>query len=172
MILITGGMGFIGLHLAYHLANRGEKTLLLGPRAVEPPSFLASFWDNAVKGVSGDILDLPNLLKLIKEHSVDSIIHAANIKSGSLYKILRINLEGTANVLEAARIFDLRRLTFISSVTVYRGSKAELLGEDIDLPVLSSRYPGLTRYVPAVTEGWGRDLLSLCQRLRAECCYG
>lgn len=135
MILITGGGGFLGLNLARHLVDRGEEVLLLDNRPIQVPSFLAPFWDKQAKGVLGDLLDLPNLLNVIKEHSVDSIIHAAGFFAGSIYQMLKINLEGTINVLEAGRLFRLRRISFISSETVYFGAKAAIFHEGLDLPL-------------------------------------
>ncbi len=142
MILITGGMGFIGLHLALDLVNKGKKILLLSRRPVKVPPFLAPYWDNQVKGTSADILDLPNLFDLIKNNSVESIIHSAAAweNSGNLFHTVKINIEGTLNILEAARIFSLRRVTFISSTTVYLGSTAKLVTENTDLPASSPSF--------------------------------
>ena len=141
MILITGGSGFLGLNLAWHLANKGEKVLLFDPRPVEVPSFLVPFWDNQVRGVVGDIMDLPNLLSTIEKYSIESIIHAAYYQftvsgeRGTVYQLLKANLEGTTNVLEAGRIFHLRRVSFISSFSVYFGTKSILFHEELDLPL-------------------------------------
>lgn len=141
MILITGGSGFLGLNLAWHLVNKGKRVLLFDARRVEVPSFLAPFWDNQANGVVGEIMDLPNLLSAIEKYSIETIIHAAYYQfavSGeraTLYQLLKGNLEGTTNVLEAARIFHLRRVSFISSFGVYFGSKSMFFREDLDLPL-------------------------------------
>ena len=136
------------MNLARHLVDRGEEVLLLDNRRLQAASFLVPFWDNQVKGVTGDLLDLPSLFSLIKKNSIESIIHTAAIfeGSGTLYQVLRVNLEGTANVLEAGRIFGLRRVTFISSSTVYHGAKDAIsFHEGLDLPVTSDGFISATK---------------------------
>lgn len=144
MILITGGTGFLGMNLAWHLANKGEKVLLFDVRRAEVPSFLVQFWDNQIRGVIGDIMDLPNLLSTIEKYSIESVIHAAYYQftvSGdrpSVYQALKANLDGTLNVLEACRIFRLRRVSFVSSLSVYFGTESVIFDEELDLPLTSN----------------------------------
>lgn len=132
MILITGGGGFLGLNMARCLVERGRKVLLLQRHESKPTPLLAPFWGKQVLQARGDILDLPCVLSLVKEYSIESIVHGAfdtSLLSGGpkagikkdVHQLVRVQLEGSANVLEAARLFDLRRVTFISSVDVYRG---------------------------------------------------
>lgn len=144
MILITGGGGFLGLNVARHLVDRGEEVLLLDNRPIQVPPFLAPFWDKQAKGVVGDLLNLPQLFSLVKQNSVDSIIHTAVLTQGNVYQVLRVNVEGTTNVLEAGRIFGLRRVTFMSSSTVYFGAKTTF-HEDMDVPVKSQGFIEATK---------------------------
>lgn len=147
-ILITGGGGFIGLHLARDLVDRGQEVLLVRRHPFEVPSFLVPYIDKQAKVALGDIGELSFLYSLIKEHDVNSIIHTAALHeaTGSLYKTLKVNLEGTTEVLEAARIFGLRRVTFVSSVAVYMKAKTmQTLDEDMDLPVASPDYISATK---------------------------
>jgi nucleoside-diphosphate-sugar epimerase len=150
MILITGGGGFLGLNMARCLADKGKKVLLLQRREIELPSLLASFWGKEVQQATGNILDLPFLLGLIKEYAIDSMIHGAfdtsmlvgGPKAGirkAVHQLVQVQVQGTTNVLEAARLFDFRRVTFISSVDVYRGSPkdCEEWREDAFLPPVS-----------------------------------
>jgi nucleoside-diphosphate-sugar epimerase len=57
---------------------------------------------------------------------------------------MKVNLQGTVDILEAARIFDLRRVTFLSSISVYMptSTKREFLSEEDDLPAVSSEWIG------------------------------
>jgi UDP-glucuronate 4-epimerase len=144
MILITGGGGFIGLNLARDLIDRAQQVLLVRRHAFEPPSFLAPYVGDQVKIAQGDIGDPSVLHSLMEKYHVESIVHAAVLTKGSsdstLYQAIKVNLQGTADVLEAARIFGLKRVTFISSIAVYmpyRGTSG-VLSEDNDLPVISS----------------------------------
>lgn len=135
MILITGGSGFFGTNLGRYLAERKQNVLLLSRHTFKAPSFLEPFWGKEVKATQGDILNLPGLLSIIREYSVNSIIHAATPnESEPLYQVIKSALEGTANVLEAARAFNLYRVTFISSVAVYLGLENIRLTEDLNLP--------------------------------------
>ena len=141
MILITGGGGLVGLNVAKALVERGQKALLLQRHETEVPSFLAPHWGDKVQGVVGDILDQSFMSGLISRYSVESIVHAAATWPGrgstdSIYDVVSINVVATVNMLELARKFGLRRMTFISSSTVYMGMDERLTcTEDMDLPV-------------------------------------
>jgi UDP-glucose 4-epimerase len=148
MILITGGGGFIGLNLARDLVDRGQEVLLVRRHSFQAPSFLTPYMDKQVKIALGDIGELPFLYRIIKEYQVDSIIHAASLheRTGTLYKTLKSNLDGTTEILEAARIFSLRRVTFLSSVAVYMTPRSmETLREENDLPLESPGYIAATK---------------------------
>lgn len=146
MILITGGGGLYGVNIAWYLANRGKEVLLLQRSPFQVPSFLAPYWDKQVKGVRGDVQDFPHLMGLVRGYHVDSIIHLAAVweRKGvelPLYHALQVNIGGLIHVLEAARIFGLRHVTFASSNTVYHGMRTPPDGpyhEDLDLPALTN----------------------------------
>jgi nucleoside-diphosphate-sugar epimerase len=157
MILITGGGGFLGLNVARCLVERGEQVLLFQRHAIQPPPLLAPFWGKQVLQATGNILDLPFLLGLIKEYSIESIIHGAfdtgvlgdpkaEIRGG-IHQLVQVQIEGSTNILEAARLFELRRVTFISSVDVYRGwpQDCETWSEDSFLPPVSFSPIGNTK---------------------------
>ena len=145
MILITGGGGFFGRNIARYLVDKGKEVLLLQRSPFEVPSFLAPYWEKQVKGIRGDVQSLPFLMGLVREYHVESIIHLAGAsRAGKLpvHEIIQVNLIGVINILETARIFGLRRVTFASSNTVYQGKKDPpngLYHEDLDLPVISAR---------------------------------
>src|SRR3990170_5905475 len=136
MILITGVGGFIGLNLARDLVDRGQEVLLIDLHSFEVPSFLAPYLNKQIKAVQGDIRDLVFLYRVLKEYKVDSMIHAASFHetTGTLYKALKVNVDSTIEVLEAARIFGLLRVSFISSIMVYMLNRSmEPFQEDLDL---------------------------------------
>lgn len=121
MILITGGMGFLGISLGRYLAEQGEEVLLTQRRPSSIPLILSEFINRQVKIVNCDILDLPSIIEVIKKHRVDSVIHSAVITQakGSLYQLMRTNIEGLVNVLEAARLTEIKRVSYVSSGTLY-----------------------------------------------------
>ncbi|MDW8045577.1 MAG: NAD(P)-dependent oxidoreductase, partial [Nitrososphaerota archaeon] len=118
-ILITGGTGYIGAHLAYELATRGERVVAYDVS----PAYKALEGVKDVKVVKGDILDLPRLLHTIKEEKVDMIVHTAAMLTDESEQrpssAFKINVEGTINCLEATRLFNLKRIVYISSRSVY-----------------------------------------------------
>jgi UDP-glucose 4-epimerase len=144
MILVTGGGGLVGLNLARDLAEKGQEVLLLSwvheRYKTEVPSFLSPFWGKEVREVVGDVLEWPSILSIMGKYPIDSFIHAAGVWSGragttSLYNVISVDVTGTLNILEAARVFGLRRVTFISSIGVYFGlPDNEKIHEDINLP--------------------------------------
>ena len=148
MILITGGGGFIGLNLAKNLVDRGQKILLVRRHAFEVPSFLSPHVGKQVVIAQGDATEPAVLHSLIKSNSIESIIHAAVVTESSsnstLYQAMKVNLQGTVDILEAARIFGLRRVTFLSSISVYMptSENRKILSEEDDLPAISSEWIG------------------------------
>jgi UDP-glucose 4-epimerase len=138
MILITGGLGFLGTGLARYLLGQGEEVLLTRRRNARIPAMLVKDLEKKVKVVDCDILDLPGLIAAMKKYKVTSVIHAAVaiLAKTSLYQAVKINMEGTANVLEAARLMDIKRVTFTSSNTVYMGiQEATLCKESTPIPL-------------------------------------
>ena len=144
MILITGGGGFIGLNLARELVDRDQTVLLVRRHSFQIPSFLSPYEGKQVIVAEGDLAEPATLYRFIKSYDIDSIIHAAVVHEtstgSSLYQAMKVNLQGTADILESARIFGLRRVTFLSSITVYmpRKDSLKILHEDDDLPASSS----------------------------------
>ncbi len=129
MILITGGGGFIGLNIARCLVSKGEDVVLVQRRPATPPSYLAPVWGTKVKEARGSIMSLPFLVSVARTYPIDGIVHAAFDSAGidprtgispasgrSLHDVVLDAMQGGTNVLELARLFQVRRLTFISSV--------------------------------------------------------
>ncbi len=138
MILITGGLGFLGSGLARYLLDQGEEVVLTRRRNARIPAMLANDLDKKLRIVDCDILDLPSLVAAVKKYGVKSIIHAAVaiLAKFTLYQAVKINMEGTANVMEAARLADIKRVTFTSSNTVYMGIREEsVVKESTPIPM-------------------------------------
>jgi UDP-glucose 4-epimerase len=125
------------------LIDRGQEVLLVRRHSFEPPSFLAPYIGKQARIALGDIGDLAFLYRTIREYGVESIVHAASLHqgTGTLYKALKSNVDGTIELLEAARIFGIGRVTFLSSVAVYltEGPMPAVLEEENDLPASGVR---------------------------------
>lgn len=125
-ILITGA-GLIGTHVAQRLLDRGAQPVIydLAPAR----AYMQTVVDlDRVPVVRGDIRDLPHLVQVVREHDVDRIIHTAGLIGGRVeeepYSGLQINLQGTINVLEVARVMGVRRVIFASTEGVYDNNAA------------------------------------------------
>ena len=149
MIMITGGMGFLGASLAKILCDAGHKILLTVHKQKELATFLESYRDKNLFIAPLDITDLGEVEKTIQAHGITSIIHAASVYEGkgTLYEAMRVNIIGTINILEASVGKGISRVTAISTEAVYQGLKQkEPLREDQLLHVESDRYiPGTKR---------------------------
>ncbi|MCX6218948.1 NAD-dependent epimerase/dehydratase family protein [Spirosoma sp.] len=133
-ILITGGAGFIGHTLTRHLLAMGHTVLLLD-------NFNSSYdpaikWQHiqSIRHLSGwslyrgDIRDSGLLNQIFSAHRVDGVIHLAglagvrpSLQNPSAY--MEHNVNGTAVLLEAMRLFNVKRFVFASSSSVY-GSRS------------------------------------------------
>ena len=70
MILITGGLGFIGPKLARHFLDMGKEVLVTGHRNLQPTSFLAPYMGKGLQITAMDITDLTTILEAIKKYKV------------------------------------------------------------------------------------------------------
>jgi nucleoside-diphosphate-sugar epimerase len=112
-ILITGGAGFLGLHLAHKLAEQGHTLTLL-----DVGKFYSEEYPGGVNMHTGDVRDVKLLYHLM--HNVDGVIHAAAaLPLWKPHQIFATNVDGTRMVLEAARQRNVPRLVYISSTAVY-----------------------------------------------------
>jgi nucleoside-diphosphate-sugar epimerase len=124
MSLLIVGSGLVGSQIARleveQNKGRGEKPIIfdVSPRI----DALRDIFDtDQATIVQGDVLNVHDLYRTIKTHGVSRIIHtAANplLTVGAQkmpYQAIQLNIMGTANVLEAARLFNIERVVFTSS---------------------------------------------------------
>lgn len=133
-VLITGGAGFIGSHLATRLLADGASCRVLdnlstGKRDNLPRAPLLEF-------IHGDIRDLQTVRAAVV--GVDAIVHLAAVASvqASIDDPVAThasNFDGTLNLLEAARQVGVRRFLFASSAAIY--------GDNEELPIRESAIP-------------------------------
>jgi UDP-glucose 4-epimerase len=124
-ILITGGMGALGSFVTRKLTEMGMEPILYSRH--KEVSLIRDI-ENKVVIVEGDILDFDKLIKTIKTHEIERIIHAAAMLRESESDppgAVRINVEGTANILHAALKGDVDRVVYISAKGVYSETQGE-----------------------------------------------
>lgn len=140
-ILLTGGAGFIGSHLAERLLSRGERVVVLDnlddfyDPAIKRKNLASAEGRSSFRLVVGDIRDEGALDRLMEEESFDTVIHLAaragvrpSIKKPVLYA--DVNLNGTSRLLEACRRHGLKRFIFGSSSSVYGNDNEVPFSED------------------------------------------
>lgn len=119
--LVTGGLGFLGVYLTRQLLADGEEVVLFSRRSKLPPS--AADLGGKVEIFSGDIGDWVHVVEAVKKHNIDSIYHLAALLSkdceASAANCFRVNVIGTINVLEAARLIGVKDVTFVSTGATY-----------------------------------------------------
>ncbi len=117
-ILITGGTGWVGTGLAHRLVERGEDVILFD---IAPQIERVADIKNNVKVVQGDQKVWPEVLNVVKENNVEGVFHLGNAPSSRLqpWAVYEGNVAGIMNVLEAARLFGVKRVVFTSSMMSY-----------------------------------------------------
>lgn len=123
--LITGGTGFLGSHVALRLARDGDRVICYDVFVEGTPldAAMNKKEETALTFVRGDVTDFDNLVKVLREHRVESVIHLASIlapdSESNRTLATRVNILGTNHVFEAARVLSLRKVVWASSVTVW-----------------------------------------------------
>ena len=129
--LVTGGAGFIGYHVCERLLRDGHAVWALDDlnNFYDPKIKLANVRDLQTQSkrftfAQGDLTDRPCLDNLLGGVKFDQIVHLAaragvrpSLEQPALYQ--RVNVEGTAHLLEAARLHRVKKITVASSSSVY-----------------------------------------------------
>lgn len=133
-VLVTGASGFIGFAVTEALAGRGDDVIAtdlhIGPR-------LAALAETSrrVLAVSGEITAWPHLVRLIKDEKPDKVVHCAAVVGvpaslGSPINTFRINVEGTTHLLDAMRLFGVKRMVNISTEEIYGAFTSDVIDEE------------------------------------------
>jgi len=151
MIFVTGASGLVGSHLIQSLLVKGKKVRALYRQSV--PVFAGS---DQCEWIKGDILDPVGLTEALE--GVDYVYHCAAIVSfapGAAPKMLQSNVEGTANVVNACLVQQIKKLIFVSSVAALgRIRENEAIDETMNwTPETSNSVYGQSKYL-AELEVW------------------
>lgn len=140
MILITGGMGFIGLHTARRFLDADEEVVITQFNTRREPDFIKEDLGKRLFIERVDVTSHHDVTEVVRRHKVSGIVHLAvpGLSALSPAEDYRVNMMGLINVLEAARVNDVKRVTIASSSTVYGGLAKGPFREDDLLPVPSS----------------------------------
>ncbi|HCO43074.1 MAG TPA: NAD-dependent dehydratase, partial [Gammaproteobacteria bacterium] len=125
VIMVTGAAGLIGRAVCRHLAARGTPIL-----AVDR---IAGRADPCAIEIC-DVTDIHRLHALAQRFEIGGIIHCGAfsgpmVERDNPHAIAQVNIGGTANVLELARIHKVRRFVFCSSASAYGATPQASSGE-------------------------------------------
>ncbi|MFL5090725.1 MAG: NAD-dependent epimerase/dehydratase family protein, partial [Xanthobacteraceae bacterium] len=119
-VLITGGMGVMGAETSRRFVTEGHRPVIYARHRDE---WLVRDILDKVDVELGDVLDLPRLMDVIKRHGITHIVHAAAfvgaVSQANPALSVQVNVMGMVNVLEAARLFEVKRVVYTSAKGVY-----------------------------------------------------
>lgn len=125
--LITGGAGFLGVHLCRGLIGRGQQVI-----AYDRADFPSEERVAGVAIVRGDIRDREALIGALA--GVDYVVHAAaELALAAPSEIAAVNAEGTREVLAASAKAGVRRVVYIGTTAVYGMPRFHPISEDAPL---------------------------------------
>ena len=126
-ILVTGGLGFIGSHTVVELIENGNEVIIVDNLYNSKEDVLGKLENitgKKIKLYKYDLLNKEKIDEIFKENNIDAVIHFAGYKAvgESVKKPLMYysnNLMSTTNLLEVMQKYNVKKLVFSSSATVY-----------------------------------------------------
>jgi UDP-glucose 4-epimerase len=163
-VLVTGGAGFIGSHTCAELLRRGHEVVIVDDHSNSSPAALDAIREVSGRGVTAypvDLRDQQGMNRAFRENQIDAVIHFAAKKH--VRESMRIplnyygiNVGGTVNLVETMLKYDVRRLVFSSSCSIY--------GNQYKTPISEEDQPG-------PTNPYARSKL-MCEQILSDACRG
>ena len=154
-VLLTGGTGYIGSHTAVELIELGYEVEIMDNLSNSKIAVL-----DKIKEITGikpkfyevDLLDKDSLDGMFREGGYDLVIHFAGLKAvgesvKQPLKYYENNVGGTINLLECMKKYDVNKIIFSSSATVYGDQGAVEMIEDMQTGVGITNPYGETKHV-------------------------
>ena len=139
-LLITGSAGYIGSALIKELMNHKDTLYTLDIKS--PPKELTA----KTQHITQDMTNLEGLKKKLKPLDINAAVHLAAVVGGSPAQMLRINVHGTANLLEALR-FKQPKLVIIASTAAQLYRNAQYIPIDEKHPITPVTIYGLSKHL-------------------------
>ena len=138
MIFLTGGTGLVGAHILLKLTESGQKVKAL-KRKRSSLTVIKNIFSHykktnllqSIEWIEGDLLDLFSLQGGIK--GCNTVIHCAAIVSFNpkdFKKMMKINVEGTANIVNICLENNIDKLAYVSSIATLNDEKNQVRTED------------------------------------------
>lgn len=140
-ILVTGGAGYIGSHTCVELLDAGYEIVVIDNFSNSKKEVLdkiKTITNKDFKFYEGDVCDKELLKRIFEENEIGAAIHFAGYKAvgESVAKPLmyyRNNIDSTLSLLEVMNEFNVKKIVFSSSATVYGKPKSLPIKEDFSL---------------------------------------
>ncbi len=160
MVFVTGATGLLGSQLVKYLLKKNYQVRAL-KRSTSDLSLLNGF-EHQIEWIEGDVLNILSLEEALE--GVKQVYHVAGMISfipSERDKMLKINIEGTANVVNACLDASIDKLVHVSSVAAFGNSKENVLldestqweEDDIKSPYARSKFLGEMEVWRGMAEG-------------------
>lgn len=140
-ILVTGGAGYIGSHTCVELLENGYDIVVMDNFSNSKPEALQRIKEITGKDFAfyeADLLDEAALDTIFREHEIEAVVHFAGLKAvgESVAQPLRYyhnNITGTVTLLQVMEKYNVKKMVFSSSATVYGDPVSVPIREDFPL---------------------------------------
>jgi UDP-glucose 4-epimerase len=153
-ILVTGGAGFIASHTNVELLNEGYDVIVMDNLCNSSKESIArveQITGKKIKFYETDMRNLEDLEKIFKENTIDVIIHFAGLKAvgescEKPYEYYDNNITGTLNIIKMMKQYNVKKIVFSSSATVYGEPETVPITEDSKVGGVTNPY-GRTKFM-------------------------
>lgn len=140
-VLVTGGAGYIGSHTTLLLLEAGHEVVVLdnlSNSSVESLKRVSNITGKSVEFYKADLLNVEECEPVFKDHKFDAVIHFAGLKAvgesvAKPHYYYHNNITGTLNLLELMRKYNVKKIVFSSSATVYGNPHTVPITEEFPL---------------------------------------
>ncbi len=138
-VLVTGGTGFLGSYILRYLVREGYTNIIAIKRPTSQLALVSDIFDQ-ITWVDVDILDVVTLANVFI--GIDEVYHASAVVTfdeKNVDQLMKVNINGTANIINAALTNNIKKMLYVSSVAaIGRSGKNELISEET--PWQKSKY--------------------------------
>lgn len=133
-ILVTGACGWLGAETVRTLLARGD-AVVATDLAISPAIAALAAGNPRLVAAPADLGEWPQVMRLLREHRPDAIVHAAAVVGviqcvDIPIKANRVNVEGSINLFEAMRLEGIRRVVHVSTEETYGDFIAPVIDEE------------------------------------------
>lgn len=182
MILITGGLGFVGSNTALAMLEMGEGCVLTQHKNGRAPELLKDQVGKRIFIEPADVLDIEALLALGRKYKITGIVHLVTGGGGpagpgskalELAADIHATVTSIANILQVGQEWNVKRISLASAPVVYNGITDLPWREDQPLP-MTALFPmeAAKKSGEIVANYLGRQTQVDCINLRLPAMYG